>query len=137
VLFYLTPEVIRTLLGIVGLADTAFTHFLLAKLYRLLAILASPLGLAAFLIPPPLIARTKNRRFWLWLLAAIFLGPYSLVILFLPKVSYSDPAHHGEAFLQCPDCARHYYPSDYLASSQNWYCSHCRAEIPRTPRSAA
>jgi len=73
--------VFRTL----GLLESAPAASVLASLNATAAFLFAPLVALAWLAAPPFLAFVRGRRWWVWLLAAIGLGPFALVVTVLPR----------------------------------------------------
>jgi len=76
---------VEALLSTLGLVDYPWALGTLAALNAAAAFLFRPLVALVWLIGPPMLAVTRRRRWWAWLLASIGLGPFAFVVAFLPK----------------------------------------------------
>ena len=72
---------------------------------------------------------SRGRNGCLWGIIGILIGPFSLIVLLLPKVGDvgADPfAPHPSTHCRCPDCAE-------LILHQARVCKHCGCKIKVDP----
>lgn len=105
---------------------------------ELLASIAILIAIPIIFLPTILAFSNSRQSRWLILFFNVFLGAVGIglliawVIYLVPdkdKVSKLDRASEQE--LSCPACGRFYDPSEYRADVPDWFCSFCKAKLPR------